>query len=162
MLLGCGASTEQIEDETKSAFDQELLGYWILVEGTSHAINDKGEQITTATFKPNTVAHEFFNDGTATAYDLTGSFPEDEYQWELKVTQSENSEIDEGTLTLWNEESGSLAGTLFYDDKGHLTYAIETLKKYSGTGKPRMYLKTKKFEAYPYKENWIFLTYEKK
>ena len=162
MLLGCSGTTEELENETKSRFEQELLGYWILVEGTSYAINDKGTQITTATFKPNTVAHEFFKDKTAITYDLTGSFPEEKYNWELKVTQSDNSEIDGGTLTFWNDNTKSQAGQLFFDDKGRLTYDIETLSKFSTTGKARMYLKSKKYEAYPHKENWSSLVFEKR
>ncbi len=113
MLLGCSGTTEELENETKSRFEQELLGYWILVEGTSYAINDKGTQITTATFKPNTVAHEFFKDKTAIAYDLTGHLPKEEYKWELVVRQNDVKDIEEGTLSFWNETTKQQAGELF-------------------------------------------------
>ena len=46
MIMGCGTPGEEIEDDKNDTFNQELLGYWTLAEGTSFAINDKGVQIT--------------------------------------------------------------------------------------------------------------------
>ncbi|MBK8390681.1 MAG: hypothetical protein IPL23_15940 [Saprospiraceae bacterium] len=162
MIMGCGTPGEEIEDDKNDTFNQELLGYWTLAEGTSFAINDKGVQITTATLKPNTFAHEFFANGTTIGYDLTGHLPKEEYKWELVVRQNDVKDIEEGTLSFWNETTKQQAGELFFDSDGRLNYSITSLHKFSLTGKSRIYLKTKKYEAYPYKENWVELVYEKK
>lgn len=138
-----------------------LVGYWKLKGGNSFAIKDNGEQIITATLKEGVFANEFFADGNMIGHDLTGSLPSEKGAWKLEVQKLDDKDIEEGTLSIYTDYSKENAGTLFIDAEGSIKYNIATINNPSQGGKPHMYLTTKRYEVYPYKENWVYYIYEK-
>lgn len=138
-----------------------LIGYWKLKSGVSFGINEKGEKKQTATMKEGTVAYEFFADGTFINHVLVGTPTSEKGNWKLEVKKLDGKDIEEGTLALTSPGMKALAGEVFVDQDGWMRLQISSIDKSAGTTKPRIYLISKRTEAYPYKEAWVETTYEK-
>ncbi len=50
---------------------------------------------------------------------------------------------------------------LFFDNDGSIKFSITSTYKRISDKKSVLYLETKKYEAYPYNENWAYYTFEK-
>lgn len=138
-----------------------LLGYWKLKSGVSYAKKEDGTTITTATLNPGTFAHEFFADGKYTGHDLTGNIPSESGTWKLEVKTLDGKDIEEGTLSVTTPSTQALAGEIFVDADGSQKFEIASINSPSSGSKPIITLTTKKYEAYPYAENWAVYVYEK-
>ena len=138
-----------------------LLGYWKLKSGATYAKKEDGTTITTATLNPGVVAYEFFADGTFTSHDLTGTFPSEGGTWKLEVNALHNGDFDNGTLSITTPSTQSMAGEFIVDADGSIKYSIEDISNLIDGSKPIFLLGTKKYEAYPYAENWATYEYQK-
>jgi hypothetical protein len=161
-LLSTASMCNKDEDATPNdeAYTY-LLGYWKLKSGASYAKKEDGTTITTATVNPGVVAYEFFADGTFTSYDLTGNFPPEGGTWKLEVNALHNGEFDKGTLSITTPSTQSMAGEFVVDADGSIKYSIEDISNLNDGSKPIFLLGTKKYEAYPYAENWATYEYQK-
>ena len=138
-----------------------LLGYWKVKSGATYAKKDDGTTITTATLNEGVFASEFFADGKYTGHDLTGSLPSVSGTWELEVRTLDGKDIEEGTLSITTPDTQAAAGELFIDADGSLKYEIASINAPSDGSKAIITLTTKKFESYPYSENWAVYVYQK-
>lgn len=152
---------DDTSDDTKDEDNSLVIGYWLLHEGQTFAINDKGERIVTATLKPKVVAHEFLADGKYIGHDLTGTFPSETGTWSIDILKKDAKDIEEATLSITTPSSLANKGQLFIDVDGILKFNASSLFSHTGNQKSYLYLETKKFESYPYKENWALYVYEK-
>ncbi len=156
LFLSCDKSG-QVSSSKEAEMKKKLLGYWILSRGESYAINSAGEEILTATLKPGASAYAFREDGTATGYDLTGNFPEEDFNWELSKVESHDG-VYSGTLSLFNDKTKANAGQLFIGADGKLSYSIA----YFDNTPPELVLETIHVPVYPHKEIWVEYKYVKK
>lgn len=138
-----------------------LIGYWKLQSGASYGINEKGEKKTTATMKEGVTAYEFFADGTFISHVLVGKPASEKGTWKLEVKRLDGKDIEEGTLSLTSPSIKGIAGELFVDKDGYMRHEIASINKSVASAKPRLYLKSKHVESYPYKETWVETIYEK-
>lgn len=138
-----------------------LVGYWKLKSGHSYAIDNQGQQIITATLNEGVFAHEFFSDGTYKGYDLVGSGPGETGTWKLEVIQLDGLDIEEGVLSITTPTTQANAGLLFFDADGSQKYAIASINNPADGSKPIITLETKRYEVYPYAENWAVYTMQK-
>jgi hypothetical protein len=152
---------DDTSDDTKDADNSLVVGYWLLYEGQTLAINDKGDTVVTAELEPKVVAHEFLADGTYKGHDLTGTFASETGSWSIDVIKKDDKDIEEATLSITTPSSLANKGQLFIDVDGVLKFNASTLFSHAGTKKTYLYLETKKFESYPHKENWALYVYEK-
>ncbi|MBK8622573.1 MAG: hypothetical protein IPN79_12640 [Saprospiraceae bacterium] len=159
-LFFTSCETEETDDQ-KTKDNELILGYWLLAKGETYAINTHGVNIITATLNPNVFAHEFLADGTYIGHDFTGSTPGETGTWKLEVTKKEGNEIDEGTLSITTPGTMANKGLLFIDADGSMKFKIESTFSRPNDKKSVIYLETKKYEAYPYSENWAKYIFEK-
>ncbi len=147
--------------DTKVNDNSLVVGYWLLHKGQTFAINSHGEKILTATLNPKVFAHEFLADGTYIGHDLTGSTSGETGTWKLEVRKKDVNDIEEGTLTIMTPSTLANKGLLFIDIDGSMNFDITSIFSKQNNNKSSIYLETKKYEAYPYKENWASYSYEK-
>ena len=149
------------EEDTPNQNYTSLIGLWKVKSGTTYAINDKNEQIVTATIKEGVVGHEFLSDGSYIGHDYTGTTPGEKGNWELKITLLDGQDIEDGTLAISSPSIKQSAGDLFVDADGYIRYSIATIDQPIGGSKSVMTLTTKKYEAFPYNENWAVFVFIK-
>ncbi len=154
----CNKDDDNVTNQPEYTF---LLGYWKLKSGATYAKKADGTTITTATVNPGVVAYEFFADGTFTSHDLTGGFPPEGGTWKLEVNALQNGDFDNGTLSITTPSTQSMAGEFVVDADGSIKYSIEDISNLNDGSKPIFLLGTKKYEAYPYAENWATYEYQK-
>lgn len=154
------SSCETDESDDQTAKDNALVvGYWLVKKGETYAINNDGEKIKTATLNPDVFAHEFLADGSYIGHDLVSNHQE-KGTWKLEVQFKDLNDIEEGILSISTPSTMS-SGNPFADPDGSLKYKISTILSKVTNKKSVMYLETKKYESYPYKENWAYFTLEK-
>jgi hypothetical protein len=161
LVFNTSCETEETINDTKANDNALIVGYWILTKGETFAINDKGQKIVTATLKPKVVAHEFLADGKYIGHDLTGTFPSETGTWTIDISKKDAKDIEEATLSITTPSSLANKGQLFIDTNGILKFSASSLYSHAGNQKSYLYLETKKYEVYPYKENWAIYVYEK-
>ena len=155
------SSCETDESDDQTAKDNALVvGYWLVKKGETYAINNDGEKIKTATLNPDVFAHEFLADLSYIGHDLVSNHQE-KGTWKLEVQFKDGSDIEEGTLSITTPSTMSGSGNPFADPDGSVKYKIATIFSKITNKKSVMYLETKKYESYPYKENWAYFTLEK-
>lgn len=160
-LLLLLVSCQKEDTPGQTAKNNELVvGYWLLKKGTSYAVNDKGITIITANMNPDVFAHQLLSDGKYIGHDLVSNKTE-EGTWKLDVINKDLNDIEEGTLSIYTPSSMSASGNPFADPDGSFKYQIATVQSKINNKKSAMYLKTKKYESYPYKENWVEFILEK-
>ncbi|HMQ49476.1 MAG TPA: hypothetical protein PKA00_18510 [Saprospiraceae bacterium] len=155
----CQKSSDNTGDQEPE--NTSLIGYWKVKSGNTYAINSQGQQIITATLKEGVFAHEFFADGTYKGHDLTGTNPSETGTWKLEVIKLDGLDIKEGILSITTPSSQSIAGQLFVDADGSMKYSIATINNPADGSKPIFTLETKKYEVYPYAENWAVYMFQK-
>lgn len=155
------SSCETDESDDQTAKDNALVvGYWLVKTGETYAINNDGEKIKTATLNPNVFAHEFLADGSYIGHDFISNHQEKGI-WKLEVQFKDGNDIEEGTLSITTPNTVSGSGNPFSDPDGSVKYKITSIFSRINDKKSVMYLETKKYESYPYKENWAYFTLEK-
>jgi hypothetical protein len=152
---------DETSDDKKDVDNSLVVGYWLLYEGQTLAINDKGDTVVTAELNPKVVAHEFLADGTYKGHDLTGTFASETGTWSIDVFKKDYKDIEDATLSITTPSSLANKGQLFIDEVGILKFNASSLYSHAGNKKSYLYLETKKYEVYPYKENWALYVYEK-
>lgn len=156
------SSCETDESDDQTAKDNALVvGYWVVKKGETYAVNNEGQKIKTATLKPDVFAHEFLADQSYVGHDFVTNHQE-KGTWKLEVTFKDLNDIEEGTLSITTPSTMSGSGNPFADADGSIKYKIATITSRETDKKSVMYLETKKYESYPYKENWASFTLEKK
>jgi len=160
VLFFASCETEDTDDQ-KTKANELIVGYWLLSKGETYAINTHGEKITTATLKPKVFAHEFLADGTYKGHDFSGTTQGETGTWKLEVTQMDGQDINEGTLSITTPGTMANSGQLFIDADGSMKFNISTIFSRINDKKSVMYLETKKYEAFPYSENWAYYIFEK-
>jgi hypothetical protein len=149
IAAGCGNSVK--EDPQPDNFTS-LLGKWEAIRARYEITKQDGSEISTGPeFKSKGVIiiWEFFKDGRLKA---TMDGKSREVRWELKVTRTNGTAIDVGTLKIIGDEEKQLAQSL--GQSGDLTYNIET----SGN---IMSLRIDATSQGPYKKNILIYTYAK-
>ncbi|MBK6565286.1 MAG: hypothetical protein IPL63_01180 [Saprospiraceae bacterium] len=156
------ASCEKEEVINKQNSDNELIvGYWLLSKGETFATNSKGEKIVTATLNPKIFAHEFLADGTYINHNLTSTSSTERGTWKVEVKKKDEKDIEEGILSITTPSTLANKGMLFFDNDGSIKFSITSTYKRISDKKSVLYLETKKYEAYPYNENWAYYIFEK-
>lgn len=159
LLLFASCEKEDAPDQTVKN-NELVVVYWLLKKGTSYAVNDKGITIITANMNPNVFAHQLLADGSYIGHDLISNKTE-KGTWKLEVLKKDLNDIEEGTLSIYTPSTMSGSGNPLADPDGSFKYEITTIQSKIDNKKSAMYLKTKKYDSYPYKENWVEFILEK-
>lgn len=161
-ILSTAAMCNKESDATPNEPEYtSLVGYWKLKSGSTYGKKENGTTIKTATLNAGVFAHEFFADGKYSGHDLTGSLPSESGTWKLEVQMLDGKDIEVGTLSITTPSTQALAGELSVDADGSQKYEISSLTAPVGGTKPIITLISKKYEAYPYPENWAEYIFEK-
>ena len=128
---------------------QLILGKWTNKSGATFAINDVGEEIVTATLKPNVIGYEFFANGDLIGYEFVTNTSE-KGSWKLENVSQSDTEL-KAILAITSPTFQASKGELSVDDDGYQRYEIGV-----NTANPNTmnWITQKKYEAYPYKQNW--------
>ena len=146
-ILGCEKDSETSDENDKAI--AAIKGKWTVNSGTSYALDDDGEQIVTATLKPNVLGYEFLANGNFTAYEYVSNTSENG-SWKLEDVKQSNTEID-AILAITTPSLQGSKGESPVDADGYQRYYIGI----SSSEGHEMNWISKKYEAYPYNKNWI-------
>jgi hypothetical protein len=133
------------EDKNRQYFE----GKWKVLNGFAYAINQNDDKITTAIFKPDVFAHEFFANGNYTGHDLVKNVSENG-SWKLENIKEVNGEF-EATLAITTPTLQGSKGELSIDADGYQRYYVA----YKTKDFDDMIMISKKYKAYPYDVNWV-------
>ena len=79
----------------------------------------------------------------------------------MEVKKKDEKDIEEGILSITTPSTLANKGMLFFDNDGSIKFSITSTYKRISDKKSVLYLETKKYEAYPYNENWAYYIFEK-
>lgn len=155
--MGAGCSDKDIDPQKEEY--TSLIGYWKLRYGETRGRKSTTEEFKViVTAKPETVAIEFFADGSFVSHDLTGTIPDAKGKWKLNVEQVEDKFITAGTLAIWMDGTEDDAATEFLEPDGSILFRIIT---FNVNGKDQIDLLTKAYASYPYQAAYNRYFYSK-
>lgn len=151
----CTTQESEINEEDKNL--TALEGKWYITTGQAYGKKENGEIITIADIKPNTFSHEILSKGKYIGHDYVMNKKVNGV-WKLEDIKESSVELN-GVLAFSTPDTEALKGELSVDSDGFQRFQMTIQIK---TTPNHMVLKSKEYEAFPYKSSWVQYFFERK